>query len=114
MVTLNAVGSILCMAFSHPKTKTYDIKQTTEMQQKSEGFISHGNTTPLPSLVSSAPDATLELGPGSGSQIHRFDSSTKFIYGIDPNHHFDGPLLAKVAEKNLEHKYKLLPCSIGR
>lgn len=55
----------------------------------------------------------LELGPGGGNQIHRYDPAlVDFIYAVDPNSYFADDLAAKVKKCNLEDKYKLLNCGI--
>ncbi|KAK2600280.1 hypothetical protein QQS21_004999 [Conoideocrella luteorostrata] len=79
----------------------------------SENFISYEDTTPVPSLVSYASGTILELGPGPGNQIHRFDRSlVKFIYGIDPNPNFERDIAARLEKHNLQDKYQFLACGL--
>lgn len=67
----------------------------------------------VPSLVASAHGKILELGPGPGNQIHRFNSSkVETIYAIDPNPYFTDVIAAKVKKNGLEGKYELLACGI--
>lgn len=77
------------------------------------GFTAYENTTVVPSLVASAHGKTLELGPGPGNQIHRFNpSKVEKIYAIDPNPYYADVIAAKVKKNDLEGKYKLLVCGI--
>jgi SAM-dependent methyltransferase len=79
-----------------------------------DGFIAYESTTIVPSLVRAAQGKILELGPGPGNQIHRYDPSlVDFIYAIDPNPHFADDIAAKLTKHDLlEDKYKLLVCGI--
>ncbi|KAI0871034.1 methyltransferase type 11 [Hypoxylon argillaceum] len=80
----------------------------------SDGFIAYENTTTLSSLVGAAEGKVLELGPGPGNQIHRYDASrVDCIYGIDPNPHFEADIAAKLKKHSaLEQKYKFLACGV--
>ena len=78
-----------------------------------DGFIAYENTTSVPSLVLSAQGKILELGPGPGNQIHRYDPSlVDFIYAVDPNPHYGDTIAAKVKKFDLQDKYKFLACGI--
>jgi SAM-dependent methyltransferase len=78
-----------------------------------DGFIAYEDTTSVPSLVRSAQGKILELGPGPGNQIHRYDPSlVNFIYAVDPNPHYGDNIAAKLKNVNLQDKYKLLACGI--
>ncbi|TGJ86275.1 hypothetical protein E0Z10_g2487 [Xylaria hypoxylon] len=75
----------------------------------SSGFIAFEDTTIIPSLVQAATGVVLELGPGPGNQIHRFDTSLiSHIYGVEPNDHFKDDINAKVEKHSLQDKYKLI------
>ncbi|TQS31370.1 hypothetical protein Golomagni_08349 [Golovinomyces magnicellulatus] len=77
------------------------------------GFIAYEDTTIVPSLVKQANGVILDLGPGPGNQVHRFDASAvKYIYGIEPNANFKDDLHAKLDEHGLSDKYKLLVCGV--
>ncbi|KAL2809066.1 S-adenosyl-L-methionine-dependent methyltransferase [Aspergillus granulosus] len=82
----------------------------------SNGFIAFEDTTIVPSLVAAAGGIVLDLGPGPGNQIHRFDSSlVKLVYGVEPNRHYQNIINAKLAfEKNdgLRDKYKLIVAGV--
>ncbi|TVY23576.1 Methyltransferase-like protein [Lachnellula hyalina] len=79
----------------------------------SNGFIAYEDTTCVPSLVCSAHGKALELGPGPGNQIQRYDPSlVKFIYAIDPNPHYEDAITAKVKKLDLQDKYKFLACGV--
>lgn len=71
------------------------------------------NTTSVPSLVKVAQGKILELGPGPGNQIHRFDPSlVDFIYAVDPNPLFGDDIAAKLKKHDLQDKYKFLVCGV--
>jgi SAM-dependent methyltransferase len=77
------------------------------------GFIAYENATSVPSLVRSAQGKILELGPGPGNQIHRYDPSLiDFIYAVDPNPHYGDDIAAKLKKLDLQDKYKLLACGV--
>ncbi|KAL4997172.1 hypothetical protein BDV10DRAFT_186536 [Aspergillus recurvatus] len=79
----------------------------------SSGFITFEDTTIVPSLVRAASGVVLELGPGPGNQIHRFDTSAaQYIYGVEPNGHFEEDIDAKLRKHGLTDRYKLLVCGI--
>lgn len=77
------------------------------------GFIAYENTTIVPSLVRTASGVVLELGPGPGNQIHRFNPNTvDQIYGIEPNPYYKGDIEAKLEQHDLQNRYKLITCGI--
>ena len=77
------------------------------------GFITYEDTTSVPSLVRSAQGKILELGPGPGNQIHRYDPSlVEFIYAVDPSPHYGEVIAAKLKKLDLQDKYKLLACGV--
>ncbi|RFU24861.1 Glutathione-disulfide reductase, partial [Scytalidium lignicola] len=79
----------------------------------SSGFIAYEDTTCVSSLVCSAQGKILELGPGPGNQIQRYDPSlVKFIYAVDPNPHYRDTLTAKAKKLDLQDKYKFLACGV--
>ena len=55
----------------------------------------------------------LELGPGIGSQLPRYDKSkiTK-VYGVEPCLHLHDALRKQVKESGLTDIYEILPCGI--
>ncbi|KAL9583191.1 MAG: hypothetical protein Q9203_005186, partial [Teloschistes exilis] len=77
-------------------------------------LLAHGElSTPLPSLVFSAHGTVLEIGPGSGNQLPRYDPTkiTK-IYGIEPCTDLH-PALREAAKKaGLGDVYTIVPCSV--
>lgn len=67
----------------------------------------------MPSLVQAASGVVLELGPGPGNQIHRFDPSLiSYVYGVEPNPHFKDDINAKLEKHGLQDKYKLIVCNV--
>ena len=79
----------------------------------SDGFIAYENNTCVPSLVRCAQGKILELGPGPGNQIHRYDQSlVDFVYAVDPNPHYGDVIAAKLKKLDLQGQYKLLVCGV--
>ncbi|KAI3073547.1 hypothetical protein CBS147339_6312 [Penicillium roqueforti] len=76
-------------------------------------FIAYEDTTVVPSLVQAASGVILELGPGPGNQIHRYDTAlVKHVHGIEPNPHFKDAIDAKLDKYNLRDRYKVIVCGI--
>ncbi|KAI1113590.1 S-adenosyl-L-methionine-dependent methyltransferase [Nemania sp. NC0429] len=79
----------------------------------SAGFVAFEDTTIVPSLVKAASGVVLELGPGPGNQLHRFDTScVSHIYGVEPNLHYKHDIDAKLAKYNLRDRYKLIVAGV--
>ncbi|KAL4943112.1 hypothetical protein BDV06DRAFT_146098 [Aspergillus oleicola] len=89
-----------------------DIASAKLLSNTASGFIAFENTTIVPSLVKAASGVVLELGPGPGNQIHRYDTSAiDFVYGVDPNPYFKENINFIVSsDDDLRDKYKLLVC----
>ena len=69
--------------------------------------------TSVPSLVAEASGVVLELGPGIGSQLARYDKSkiTK-VYGVEPCSYLHEALRKQVKECGLDDIYEIVPCGI--
>ncbi|PSN75610.1 S-adenosyl-L-methionine-dependent methyltransferase [Corynespora cassiicola Philippines] len=66
-------------------------------------------TTLVPSLVASASGVVIEVGPGAGTQLDRFDKSKiDHIYGVELNPAFASPLSAEVEKAGLKGKYTVI------
>lgn len=53
------------------------------------------------------------MGPGPGNQIHRYDTSIiKYVYGVEPNPHFEDGINARLDEHDLRDKYKVIVCGV--
>jgi SAM-dependent methyltransferase len=77
------------------------------------GFIAFEDTTVVPSLVSATYGTVLELGPGPGNQLHRYNmAAVDFIYGVEPSPQYAPNIAAKLQKLHLQDKYKLLTCGI--
>ena len=67
------------------------------------------SSTSVPSLVASAHGVVLEVGPGVGTQLDRFDKSKiDHIYGVELNPAFVSLLLAEVEMAGLQGKYTVI------
>ncbi|KAL2275226.1 hypothetical protein FJTKL_02449 [Diaporthe vaccinii] len=79
----------------------------------SNGFVAFEDTTIIPSLLKAADGVVLELGPGPGNQLHRFDMSrVDKIYGVEPNSRYQDGINAKLQKNGLQDKYKLIVSGI--
>ncbi|KAK3941963.1 S-adenosyl-L-methionine-dependent methyltransferase [Diplogelasinospora grovesii] len=80
----------------------------------SDDFVRYECTTNVPELVASCHGLVLELGPGAGNQLPRFDASRiKHIYGVEPNTGFAGVLADRLKEiPELGAKYTPVFCAV--
>lgn len=69
--------------------------------------------TAVPALISEASGVVLEIGPGIGSQLPRYDGSkiTK-VYGVEPNIDLHKSLREKVKASGLTDVYEIAACGI--
>lgn len=66
--------------------------------------------TEVPALVSQAYGIVLELGPGTGTQLPRYDlNKVSKIYGIEPNFEFHDTLRSKIKKAKLDDIYTIVP-----
>ncbi|KAM3561625.1 hypothetical protein ARSEF4850_003124 [Beauveria asiatica] len=94
-------------------TKQLEYGVASLLSETSEGFIEYESTTVVPSLVKQARGKILELGPGPGNQIHRFDPNlVESICAIDPNPNFNDDIALKLQASALESRYKFLVCGV--
>ena len=69
--------------------------------------------TAVPSLVSFASGVVLELGPGLGSQLPRYNKAkVKKIYGVEPVLALHEPLRQKIKASGLTDIYEVIPCGV--
>jgi SAM-dependent methyltransferase len=76
-------------------------------------FAEGDKETAIPALVSEACGVVLEIGPGTGSQLPRYDVSkiTK-VYGVEPNVDLHKDLREKVKASGLTDIYEIVPCGV--
>lgn len=76
-------------------------------------FAARDEETAVPKLVSQASGVVLELGPGLGSQLPRYDVSklTK-VYGVEPNAELHEAIRTKIKACRLDDIYEIVPCGI--
>lgn len=76
-------------------------------------FAEGDQETAIPALVSEASGVVLELGPGIGSQLPRYNASkiTK-VYGVEPNTDLHKSLREMVKASGLTDIYDIVPCGI--
>lgn len=76
-------------------------------------FADYEGTTAVPSLVAGAHGVVVDLGPGTGNQLGRFDASRiEHVYGVEPNTSFVDVLVERLGKTALKDKYTLIPCGI--
>ncbi len=64
-------------------------------------------------MVHSASGRILEIGPGAGNQIHRYDASAvEILYAADPNPRYIDHIASRLKEIGLGDRYKLLHCGV--
>ena len=69
--------------------------------------------TILPKLEAQASGIVLEVGPGSGNQLSRYDvSKIKKIYGIEPNLELHDELRKTIKGCGLSDQYAIVPCGV--
>lgn len=69
--------------------------------------------TDLPSLVAKAYGTVLEVGPGSGTQLPRYDlSKINRVYGVEPNVDLHDALRANIKKHGLSDIYTIVPCGV--
>lgn len=69
--------------------------------------------TNLPTLINKAYGTVLEIGPGSGNQLPRYDvSKIDRIYGVEPNLNLHDALRATIKQNGLSDVYTIVPCGV--
>ncbi|KAF6220452.1 hypothetical protein HO133_002884 [Letharia lupina] len=69
--------------------------------------------TDLPKLVAKAYGTVVEVGPGSGNQLPRYDiSKIDRIYGVEPNVDLHDALRSNVKVNGLSDVYTIVPCGV--
>lgn len=87
----------------------------TDTPPLGHNFIAYESTTAVPSLVVKAHGIVLDLGPGAGTQLDRFDPArVAHVYGVEPNTAFAPAFNDRLRETALgqDGKYTLVPCGI--
>ena len=69
--------------------------------------------TDVPKLVSEAHGTVLEVGPGSGNQLPRYDiSKIDRIYGVEPNVNLHDALRSNIKKHGCSDVYTIVPCGL--
>lgn len=69
--------------------------------------------TDVPKLVAEAHGTVLEVGPGSGNQLPRYDTSKiERIYGVEPNVNLHDALRSNIKKHGLSDAYTIVPCGL--
>ena len=69
--------------------------------------------TDVPKLIAKANGTVLEIGPGSGNQLPRYDiSKIDRIYGVEPNAGLHDALRSNIKKHGLSDIYTIVPCVV--
>ena len=69
--------------------------------------------TDIPKLIATASGTVLEVGPGSGTQLARYDvSKINRIYGVEPNVNLHDALRSSIKVSALSDIYSIIPCGV--
>ncbi|KAH8693694.1 hypothetical protein BGW36DRAFT_454109 [Talaromyces proteolyticus] len=83
-------------------------------QTLNEHFLRFESRTTIPDLVAAAHGTVLDLGPGLGNQLTRFDQHrVEYIFGIEPNAAFRPALQTQIAKSNWTDRYTLITAGEG-
>lgn len=78
-----------------------------------ESIAAGEQETDIPKLVAKAYGTVLEIGPGSGNQLPRYDiSKIDRIYGVEPNVDLHEALRSKIKKHGLSDVYTIVPCGV--
>lgn len=112
---LNLRHGHLSVLFGKPNHDTREQAFAACYSSLSKPFTDFESTTIVPDLVADAHGIVLDLGPGSGNQIERFDAAKiERVYGVEPNTAFTDFFLNRLAGTKLgvDGKYTLIHCGI--
>ncbi|KAK9423017.1 putative Methyltransferase type 11 domain-containing protein [Seiridium unicorne] len=91
-----------------PNTATTDVLENLDVH-----FTQIEGNTVMPKLVALAEGTVLELGPGLGNQLPRFDKNrTNHVYGVEPNEFLVPDLHEMAASSGIQGKYTIITCGI--
>ncbi|KAL9611000.1 MAG: hypothetical protein Q9204_009048 [Flavoplaca sp. TL-2023a] len=118
LTTLGSLLALIRIASRSPSdvfsvSKVKDAVFGQFWQRMGPMFAKGDQETAIPALVSEASGVVLELGPGIGSQLPRYNASkiTK-VYGVEPNTDLHKSLREMVKASGLTDIYDIVPCGI--
>ncbi|GJN69506.1 hypothetical protein PLICBS_003555 [Purpureocillium lilacinum] len=116
---VEASGKVEVYAVTGPGVDAVNTEEKQEVGISESTWDDHhfieieSTRTPVPQLVPQASGLVLELGPGMGNQLRRFDKAkVTRVVGVESNAHFAPDILLQVKEQWLEDVYELLTCSV--
>ncbi|KAL3965316.1 hypothetical protein ACCO45_002320 [Purpureocillium lilacinum] len=116
---VEASGKVEVYAVTGPGVDAVNTEEKQEVGISESTWDDHhfieveSTRTPVPQLVPQASGLVLELGPGMGNQLRRFEKSkVTRVVGVESNAHFAPDILLQVQEQGLEDVYELLTCSV--
>ncbi|RAH72510.1 class I SAM-dependent methyltransferase [Aspergillus aculeatinus CBS 121060] len=99
------------VAFSEPNQQQHSQPSNQEHHDDTPAEI-QGSADLIPPLLATARGITLDLGPGTGTQMpHLRSPAITALYGVEPCHHLHATLRARAEAEGVGEKYTILGCS---
>ncbi|PYH82447.1 phospholipid methyltransferase [Aspergillus uvarum CBS 121591] len=87
-------------------------QQQPTQDQPAEPTAIQGSADLIPPLLATARGITLDLGPGTGTQMpHLRSPAITALYGVEPCHHLHATLRVRAETEGVSEKYTILGCS---
>ncbi|PYI29952.1 S-adenosyl-L-methionine-dependent methyltransferase [Aspergillus indologenus CBS 114.80] len=87
-------------------------QQQPTQDQPAEPAQIQGSADLIPPLLATARGITLDLGPGTGTQMpHLRSPAITALYGVEPCHHLHATLRARAEAEGVSERYTILGCS---
>lgn len=107
------IPSAISTAPTTPRTPVRDQIFSNLWLRLQSTLFANELSTALPGLVAQASGTILEIGPGSGNQLCRYNKEkVERIYGVEPNAGLHAALREEVKKCGLSDVYTLLECGI--
>ena len=88
-------------------------RNVSNLSAPASTFALGDEETAVPKLVSQASGVVLELGPGTGTQLSRYNlANITQVYGVEPNIHLHQALWEKAKSSGLSDIYEIIPCGV--
>ncbi|PYH40329.1 class I SAM-dependent methyltransferase [Aspergillus saccharolyticus JOP 1030-1] len=105
------------LAFSAPPSQIPPAQQPVQQQPQQPQQVPPritGSADLIPPLLATATGLTLDIGPGTGTQIpHLRSPAITALYGVEPCHPLHDALRARATAEGVGEKYTVLGCSVA-